>query len=127
MFSLLYIKNIRHMLTMEACHTILLGLVISHLDYANAIIAELPDLAIKCFNKSKTWQISWSQKENVGIVLANVYNCYTGYPSDRGLHTKSLHYLIVAYTNKQLIIFKTSLKKYHIKVVTLDQTTCTRN
>ena len=47
MFNLLCIKNMRHMLTTEACHTIMLGLVISHLDYGNTIIAELLDLAIK--------------------------------------------------------------------------------
>ena len=43
----LHQEHFGHMLTMEASHTIVLGLVILHLDYANAIMAELPDLAIK--------------------------------------------------------------------------------
>ena len=46
MFNLLCIKNIRHMLAMDAYHTIMLGLVILHLNYVNVIIAELPDLPI---------------------------------------------------------------------------------
>ena len=46
MFNLLCIKNIRDMLTTEACHTIMLGVVILHLNYVNSIMAELPDLAI---------------------------------------------------------------------------------
>ena len=47
MFNLLLIKNIRHMFTIETCHVIMLILVILHLDNMSAIMAELPDLAIK--------------------------------------------------------------------------------
>ena len=43
MWNLYRIKHIRHCLTREACHTLVLGLVISHLDYANIIFLKLPD------------------------------------------------------------------------------------
>ena len=46
-FNLLKIKNIWPMLNMEACKTLVQGLVISHLDYSNAILAGLPDNIIK--------------------------------------------------------------------------------
>ena len=47
MFNLLKIKNIWLMLNMEACKTLVQGLVISHLDYSNAILVGLPDNIIK--------------------------------------------------------------------------------
>ena len=34
------------MLIREACNTIVFGLVLSHLDYSNAILANLPDNAV---------------------------------------------------------------------------------
>ena len=37
------IVNIRNFLTTEACHTAILAMVISHLDYANAIMVGLPE------------------------------------------------------------------------------------
>ena len=40
------IKLIRHNLSTETCHTLVRGLVLSHLDYANAILCQLPDVAI---------------------------------------------------------------------------------
>ena len=43
MFNLLKIANIRNFLMTEACHTAVLAMVISHLDYANAIIVGLPE------------------------------------------------------------------------------------
>ena len=47
MFNLLKIKNIWPMVKMEACKMLVQGLVISHLDYSNAILAGLPDNTIK--------------------------------------------------------------------------------
>lgn len=41
------LKLIRKSLTLGACKIIALGLVISHLDYANALYANLPDTEIK--------------------------------------------------------------------------------
>ena len=40
------IKLIRHNLSTETCHTLVRGLVLSHLDYANAVLCQLPDVAI---------------------------------------------------------------------------------
>ena len=49
--NLLKIKNIRRFLNKEACQTLIHGLVISHLDYCNAILAGLPEGTIKVFEK----------------------------------------------------------------------------
>ena len=46
MWNLYGIKHVRHCLTREACHTLVLGLVISHLDYADIIFLKLPDSTI---------------------------------------------------------------------------------
>lgn len=46
MAGLRLVRNIRHLLTKDACHTIVLGLVISHLDYANSLYANLPNVVI---------------------------------------------------------------------------------
>ena len=42
MCNLFKIVNIRNFLTSEACHTAMLATVISHLDFANAIMVGLP-------------------------------------------------------------------------------------
>ena len=47
MGNLQKLKLIRKSLTLEAAQTIALGLVISHLDYANALYAGLPDTEVK--------------------------------------------------------------------------------
>ena len=47
MINLQRIKLIRHLLTDSACRTIVQGLVISHIDYANAMLTGLPDVDIK--------------------------------------------------------------------------------
>ena len=46
MWNLYGIKHVGHCLTREVCHTLVLGLVISHLDYANIIFLKLPDSTI---------------------------------------------------------------------------------
>ena len=43
MYNLFKIADIRNFLTTEACHTAILAMVISHLDYANAIMVGLPE------------------------------------------------------------------------------------
>ena len=45
------IKCIQHLLTTDACHQLILGLVMSHLDYINALLANLPDCDIKMFQQ----------------------------------------------------------------------------
>ena len=46
MVNLFKIKQIKHMLTRETCQTIVFGLGLLHLDYSNAILANLPANAI---------------------------------------------------------------------------------
>ena len=47
MNSINRIKLIRNSLSKEVCQTIVQALVISHLDYANEILIDLPDITIK--------------------------------------------------------------------------------
>ena len=46
MWNLHKLKHIRKFLDQETCHTLVCGLVLSHLDYANAILADLPNVEI---------------------------------------------------------------------------------
>ena len=46
MWNLQRLKAIHPFLTTEACHTVVRGIVCTHLDYANAIFAGLPDCEI---------------------------------------------------------------------------------
>ena len=47
MWNLQRIKSIRNILTKEACETLIVGLVISHLDYANCLYIGLPECDLK--------------------------------------------------------------------------------
>ena len=47
MFNLVWIKRLRPSLTVEAANILVMGLVISHLDYANSILIGVPDVTIK--------------------------------------------------------------------------------
>ena len=47
MFNLVCIKRLRPSLTVEAANILVMGLVISHLDYANSILIGIPDVTIK--------------------------------------------------------------------------------
>ena len=47
MFNLVCIKRLRPSLTVEAANSLVMGLVISHLDYANSILIGVPDVTIK--------------------------------------------------------------------------------
>ena len=44
MLNIYKIKSIRHMFSTEACVTLALGLILSLLDYANAILIGLPNI-----------------------------------------------------------------------------------
>ena len=46
MWNLHKIKHIRNFLNQEICHTLVFGLVLTHLHYANAILADLPNVEI---------------------------------------------------------------------------------
>ena len=47
MFNLVCIKRLRPSLTVEAANILVMGLVISHLDYANSILIGVPDVTIE--------------------------------------------------------------------------------
>ena len=47
MFNLVWIKRLRPSLTVEAANILVMGLVISHLDYANSILIVVLDVTIK--------------------------------------------------------------------------------
>ena len=47
MFNLVWIKRLRPSLTVEAANILVMGLVISHLDYVNSILIGVPDVTIK--------------------------------------------------------------------------------
>ena len=47
MMNLQRIKTIHHMLSQEACHQVMLGLVMSLLDYVNAILINIPQREIQ--------------------------------------------------------------------------------
>ena len=47
MLNLQRLKLIRPCLSVDACKTLVQGLVISHLDYANAVFAGLPQCELK--------------------------------------------------------------------------------
>ena len=46
MLNIQQIKNIRHLLTQEAIEILVLGMVMSHLDYCNSVLVGLPDVDI---------------------------------------------------------------------------------
>ena len=46
MWNLHKLKHIRKFLDQETCHTLVCGLVLAHMDYTNAILADLPNVEI---------------------------------------------------------------------------------
>ena len=72
------IQIIRRSLTKEICHQLVLSLLISHLDYSNAIPSGCADVTKELVQK-------------VQKVQHNVLNHYTGYQYDTGLIIKLQH------------------------------------
>ena len=56
MWNLQNLKAIRNVLTDDVCKTVISALVLSHLDYANAILIGLPEVDIKKCRVFRTWQ-----------------------------------------------------------------------
>ena len=61
MMNLLEIKQLRRVLTQEAAHILVRGLVISHLDYCNSMFAGLPTCKINL--------LQWVQNTAAKLVL----------------------------------------------------------
>ena len=53
MFNIQHIKHIWNTLTQSACQTLVQGLVMAHLDYANALYFGLPDIDVKKLQSTK--------------------------------------------------------------------------
>ena len=98
-FNLQKIRHIRQILTIGACQTLVLGLVISHLDYANALYIGLPDCDIA--------KLQHVQNPAVKVVLNR-----TKYDSATEA-LKELHWLPVRFRviHKTLTLVHKSLKR----------------
>ena len=72
MWNLQRLKAIHPFLTIEACHTVVRGIVCAHLDYANGIFAGLPECEI-----SKLQRV---QNTAAKFVLNMPDMSYIGYP-----------------------------------------------
>ena len=55
MINIIRLFNIRRFLTKDAWHSLVLGLIISHLDYANVLFINLPECQIKNYKEYKIW------------------------------------------------------------------------
>ena len=64
MLNLQCIKLVRQFLTEEAKETLLLATVMSHLDYCNSILADLPDVGIKKFPENTEHLCKTNVQEN---------------------------------------------------------------
>ena len=92
-WNLQKLKLIGNMLTREAAHTIALGLMISHLDYANSLLIGLPDCDIN--------RVPKVQNATARLVVQNEILTTKGY-------LKELHWLPV----KSRIVFKLATLVY---------------
>ena len=98
MFNLQKIRQIRQVLTMDACQTLVFGLVTSHLDYANALYIGLLDCNI-------------AKLQHVQNAVAELVLNKTKYDSATEA-LKELHWLPIRFRiiHKLLILVHKSLK-----------------
>ena len=115
MMNLQRIKVIHHMLSQEACHQLMLGLVMSQLDYVNAILVNLPQREIQklqriqimaakvvlCKNKyESSWESlqewHWFPKHRhiQHKVLTLVYKCMNDQAPDYLINLLSIHHMV---------------------------------
>ena len=66
------------MLSQEACHQLMLGLVMSHLDYVNAILINLPQREIQNYKEYKIWLLKLYYIKASMKVHKRVYGNYIG-------------------------------------------------
>ena len=90
MFNLVWIKRLRPSLTVEAANILVMGLVISHLDYANSILIGVLDVTIK-------------QLQCVQNIAAKVVLQADKYASPRGC-MKNLHWLPICKRVEQKLL-----------------------
>ena len=85
MYNLFMIANIRNFLTTEACHTAIPAMVISHLDYANAIMVGLPEKHIAKLQRVQNLAAKVVLKKASTSVQKIVSRVYISYPLGIGL------------------------------------------
>ena len=78
-WNLQKLTAIRSVLTDDVCKTLVSALVLSHLDYANAILSSLPEVDIKKCSGSRTWLHSWYLIVQKWKVLHGVLEVFIGY------------------------------------------------
>ena len=78
------ICNIRKFLMKETCHKHILQLVISHLDYANSMLAGLPSSSIKVMQKIKNTVARLILRKIAKESTMKCYKPYTGYQYSKG-------------------------------------------
>ena len=78
MWNLQKLKAIRSVLTDDVGKTLVSALVLSHLDYANAILSGLPEVDIKKCSGSRTWLQSWYLIVQKWKVLHGVLEVFIG-------------------------------------------------
>ena len=81
MMNLQRIKTICHMLSQEACHQLILELVMSHLDYVNAILINLAQREIH-------------KLQRIQNMAAKIVLCKSKYESSRE-SLQELHWLLI--------------------------------
>ena len=112
MMNLQRIKIIHHMLSQEVCHQVILGLVMSHLDYVNAILINLPQREIHklqriqnmsakivlCKSKYESsweslWELHWLPIHRwiQHKILTLVYKCMNGLAPDNLINLPPMH------------------------------------
>ena len=88
MFNLQKIRHMRHVLIIDACWTLVFGLVTSHLDYANGLYIGLPDcdiVKLQCIQNAAVKVVL--NKTNMTVLL-RLLKSYTGYQLGSGSSIK---------------------------------------
>ena len=70
--NLYNIRNIQNFLMHKACQTLVLGLVISHLNYNNALLIKLPNIEINWLQMIQNMATKWSMANRSMIVPVKV-------------------------------------------------------
>lgn len=88
MWNIQRIKLIRHILTPDTCETLVLGTVISHLDYANTLYLGLPQCDIKRLQRVQNIAPKLVLQSSEDSTLHSVSNNSNGYQSILELNIK---------------------------------------
>ena len=93
MLNIQRIKNIRHLLTQDAMETLVLGTVVSHLDYCNSILTNLPEVdiaKIQCIQNIAARMVVWNDVAMRDKTQEVSWRSYIGFQSAEGYNIKFL-------------------------------------